>query len=594
MPKLGRKSLRNTWGLLFVLLTGLGLALSQDHATPLSRATSPEATIQSVASAYAQDAVNSGNSIGIEVGVIYESLPPQLIRAGSAGPDIEFSNRTAFQIGSVTKVFTTNLLGQYVWNGSVSLSSPLSSFQNVMGKIQNDLTGKVTFLDLADFTGGFPSLAELCITDKISGCLPSQRPTIAQYGAGDFAHFFQTAVPMNFITNTPATSIPAPYNYSDFSTGLLGLLLGDPSGAAFTDANDDPLTGWWIAVQDQILFPLAMSDTFLHPPQLAPPPLLPLVVPPPPIASGYAQALATATVSDGAISAITMTSAGSGYTTPPKVTITGGGGKDATTVSKINSNGTLNTISVVNGGSGYIAPAAITFSGGAAEAKAIVQGGKVVAVNIANQGNGYLSPPAVSITGGRAPAGTDATLVAHLANGKLVYVEVTDGGSGYVQPLTIIVAPGIATSENIPIWAPAGALSSSMSDMVNFAAAALGKTTIMGLGSPVPPAMTHGFEIAEEPRACFANVPLADCPAGSDQSALAWAVIPADAANGVPKVIFKNGGLGGFSTQVMLVPSRNLAVVVFSNSRQVLVTGEPTVEAGDVASNILYSLLNSL
>jgi CubicO group peptidase (beta-lactamase class C family) len=133
-----------------------------------------------------------------------------------------------------------------------------------------------------------------------------------------------------------------------------------------------------------------------------------------------------------------------------------------------------------------------------------------------------------------------------------------------------------------------------MSDMVNFAAAALGKTTIMGLGSPVPPAMTHGFEIAEEPRACFANVPLADCPAGSDQSALAWAVIPADAANGVPKVIFKNGGLGGFSTQVMLVPSRNLAVVVFSNSRQVLVTGEPTVEAGDVASNILYSLLNSL
>jgi hypothetical protein len=37
-------------------------------------------------------------------------------------------------------------------------------------------------------------------------------------------------------------------------------------------------------------------------------------------------------------------------------------------------------------------------------------------------------------------------------------------------------------------------------------------------------------------------------------------------ANDVPAVLSKNGGLPGFSTEVLLMPARSLAVVVFVNS----------------------------
>lgn len=567
----------------------LALTIASLACAPSSWASESAAkTIKGIAKTYAQDSIQTGGSVGIEIGVVYGTEPPQFISAGDAiagSGRRAFTSDAIFQIGSVTKVFTTNLLGQEVSNGSLELSLPLSSFETEIGSLE-PLTAEVTLEELGDFTGGFPSYAEACSSPMVPlGCLPSSRPTIDTYDGQDFAEFFQTALPMNFFNDPPTlvSSLPAPYNYSDYSIGLLGLLLGDTSEAPLSN---EALTGWFNAVQSQILTPLDMNSTFLFDAKGKV------------IADGYDPALAKASVSNGGISSISVTSPGDLYASAPGVKITGGAGKGAKAVATIDGKGGVNSITVTKAGSGYIAPASVIFTNGgsstAANAAVIVNGGKVTAIKIVGAGAGYIRVPTVTITGGRKTKGTDATAVAHLVNGQVSYVEVTDGGSGYVPTLAVIVGPGSPASNNIPIWAAAGALSSSMSDMVTFAAAAIGNSKIGKL--TVPPAVTNGFTIAETPYACQAEDPLlADCPATTAQSALAWSINPADMADGIPEVIGKNGGIEGFSTQVLLMPSKNLAVVVFANSRQsVPDTGTSTAEADRVARDVLFALFYNL
>lgn len=66
-------------------------------------------------------------------------------------------------------------------------------------------------------------------------------------------------------------------------------------------------------------------------------------------------ATATATVQDGAVTAITVTDGGAGYLTPPLVTIGGGGGSGATAEATV-AGGAVTAITVLTGGSGYTSP----------------------------------------------------------------------------------------------------------------------------------------------------------------------------------------------------------------------------------------------
>jgi hypothetical protein len=71
------------------------------------------------------------------------------------------------------------------------------------------------------------------------------------------------------------------------------------------------------------------------------------------------QATATATITSGFVTSITVVSGGSGYTSAPVVTISGGGGSGATATASV-SGGAVTSIMVNNAGSGYTnAPAVI-------------------------------------------------------------------------------------------------------------------------------------------------------------------------------------------------------------------------------------------
>jgi CubicO group peptidase (beta-lactamase class C family) len=538
-------------------------------------------TIQQTVTTFAEAAMRQGVAVGVAVGVI-DKIGPGFFHTYTFGEadakaGTPFATNSIFEIGSTTKVFTTNLLGQAVFENRLALDDRLSHFPAEFGAFQYPLTGQVTLGELGDFTGGFPTYAPICNGDgKPPGCRPSARPPISEYGAADFLEYFQ-----NF--KEKVSSLPAPYEYSDYSTGLLGLFLGTAPRKPITD---DSVDGWYGQVDQRILRPLGMRSTFLHVPDQQSQRK----------AKGYNLALASATVSGGAISDISVLGGGVGYASAPKVTIAGGGGSGAEATATV-AKGKVTAITVAPGagGSGYVAPLSIMFNNGGstkiARALPIVSGGAVKAVLVLFGGAGYQRVPQVTISGG----GLGATAIAHIANGRVVAVTVDHGGSGYADPLSVIVAPGNPMSSGVPVWAPAGALSSTMDDLMRFATAALTE----GPASPtVPPSLTAGFKIAETAYACQGSDPdLSTCPTVRNRSGLAWGITPADQSYRVPEVVVKDGGLPGYSSEIMLMPERRLAVVVLVNSRSPASdpTGRFTFRPAEtLAANIGYNLLYAL
>lgn len=528
----------------------------------------------------AQARVDNGEAAGVGVGVITNDGPAHVYSFGLA--DVSkgqpFTKSSLFQIGSVTKVFTTNLLGQAVNDGTLKLDKPLSYYATPLGQLPS-LTAQITLEELADFTAGFPDLIPSCGTPHPPlGCPPNSRPDIQTYTASDFAVFFRNAVPMNeqVMPPVPVSRLPAPYFYSDISIGLLGLLIGAPTDEPL---NNDALTGWENVLQTELLDPLRMSNTSLTEPANPPSGTN--------IAQGYSRAIAKPVISDGQVTGFTLTAGGTYPNGAPAVTIIGGNGTGAK-ANAVLTNASVSSIEIVNPGQNYVPPPVVNIAppaagGTPATADAVIVDGKVIGANISDQGSGYSAPPTVTIEGGHASDGRDATAVAHTAGGAVRYISITDGGKGYVPPVVALIDPSPVLAINVPIWAPAGALKSTIRDMLRFARAALGDSR--------DEAVDAGFKIAETPYACSVpNFTVAQCPAGNILSALAWAIQPADTASGTPEVIFKNGGLPGFSTEVMLMPERHLAVVVFVNTNETTDTGEKLAEAGKIGSEILHGL----
>ena len=132
--------------------------------------------------------------------------------------------------------------------------------------------------------------------------------------------------------------------------------------------------------------------------------------------------VATATASLNGVTAITLVRAGTGYTSPPTVTIAGGGGTGATAAATI-SGGVITVITITNPGRNYTTAPTVTIAGGGgagATAIATITLGSVGAITVTNPGSSYLTAPRVYLTGGR---GTGAMAAAMLTgdmvmNGK--------------------------------------------------------------------------------------------------------------------------------------------------------------------------------
>ena len=180
---------------------------------------------------------------------------------------------------------------------------------------------------------------------------------------------------------------------------------------------------------------------------------------------------AVATVgANGAVTGITITNPGSGYTTA-SVVITGGDGLAAADPD-ITLSGVVTAITVDAGGAGYTDPVvtigSVDSGGATTQATAFATGG-VDAVSVAIGGTGYTPNPTVEFDMPGDPDGTTATGHAILDESGVVTVIVVDNpGSGYY------VAPGVRVYNGTP-FDPINCLA---------AAAAAKRTEIMQSNDP--------------------------------------------------------------------------------------------------------------
>ena len=155
-------------------------------------------------------------------------------------------------------------------------------------------------------------------------------------------------------------------------------------------------------------------------------------------------ATATATVGgNGAITDITITDPGSGYTDATvAVGFTSGTGTGAVANARVSPGGVVTAVTVGAHGAGYTKPVVTISSGGATtDATATAYGG-VDAVTVGNGGTGYTFPT-VDFDMPDDPNGTQAKGHATLGlSGAISGIVVTDPGSGYASAPNVVVRDG--------------------------------------------------------------------------------------------------------------------------------------------------------
>lgn len=168
-------------------------------------------------------------------------------------------------------------------------------------------------------------------------------------------------------------------------------------------------------------------------------------------------ALAASNVSSGSVSSIAVSNPGAGYVAAPAVSIQQNGWQGYTSAPRVTfiSNGirgaiatatrtgsAITAVSIQDGGANYVTPPTVSFVGGGgsgATATAVLDLGKVKSVTMNSGGSGYTSVPIVLFT---AAGVTYPTATASFAAGRVTGFTLNNGGAGHtVAPLVSIAAP---------------------------------------------------------------------------------------------------------------------------------------------------------
>ncbi len=174
--------------------------------------------------------------VGLVVGIV-DASGKRVIVAGvpAVGSKEPLSGQTVFEIGSVTKVFTSLALASMVEKKEVALTDPVAKFLPKGTKVPTRDGKDITLQDLATQTSGLPRLP--------SNLAPKDRANpYADYTAQRLYDFLAEA-------QLPR-AIGAQYEYSNLGVGLLGHALSREAGVDFDHLIHARITG-----------PLKLSNT---------------------------------------------------------------------------------------------------------------------------------------------------------------------------------------------------------------------------------------------------------------------------------------------------------------------------------------------
>lgn len=174
---------------------------------------------------------------GIAIGVIFDG---QEFSAFSGWADVEskepVSDSTIFEIGSISKLFTSLLLAVAVTKQEVSLDDPVQTALGEEVKLPTDGESQITWRSLANHRSSLPRLP-----DDLIKTADMENP---------YVNYDQEMLYVCLNRMKPVKPIGSAATYSNLGVGLLGHALGKLAGSDYR-----------VALKDRVLIPLGMQNT---------------------------------------------------------------------------------------------------------------------------------------------------------------------------------------------------------------------------------------------------------------------------------------------------------------------------------------------
>ncbi len=182
-----------------------------------------------------QERVQSKRAVGLVLVTLEKGKAPVILTAGMSGSAAPLDGNTVFEIGSVTKVFTTALLADMVRRGEVSFDDPISKYLPSIVRVPSRGGKQITLFDLATQSSGLPRLPTNLKPANIAN--PYADYTVQQM--------------YDFLSGYELTrDIGSKFEYSNLGVGLLGHVLTLRARK-----------GYEALLTERILQPLGMRDT---------------------------------------------------------------------------------------------------------------------------------------------------------------------------------------------------------------------------------------------------------------------------------------------------------------------------------------------
>lgn len=187
---------------------------------------------------HAQALVDTEHNVGIVIAFINgDTVDFFSVGTTDLQNNIPVNEQSVFEIGSISKVFTTTLLANEIVNGTMKLTDPISKYLPKEVSVPSRNGREITLLDLATHTSGLP---------RMPNNFAPKNPN------NPYVDYTQELMYAFLSSYELPRDIGSEYEYSNYGMGLLGHILELHTGKSYEDL-----------VIEKIALPCEMPNTKL-------------------------------------------------------------------------------------------------------------------------------------------------------------------------------------------------------------------------------------------------------------------------------------------------------------------------------------------